>query len=475
MQWTADDLEPLRQLADPEADAIIARVAESGIVEETNQLLHSIITNRQEVPPGLPHYLYDWMNRACQLPDWVDPARIREANAFFREDGPSISLFACTTGFLWLYACPKGSAVLQASRRLVEDTQRRVGETAQFLLEVCNPGGLSPEGGGVRMIQKVRLMHSSIRWFLTHNGRWDQASLGAPINQEDMLGTALCLGYQIIEDMQTMGIKMPRHAIDDWWYLWRAVAEMLGVQRDFIPVTRDEAGAAMRAIIGHQMGPSEAGRTLTKALIEFHADVVPGEMMDGTIPALIRKAMGDEIGDMLGVPHSKWEKVLGRTGFRTVNLLDRVSGPFGSLVERMSLSFINGKSRTMLGREPAAFAMPENLRSAWQRKAARVIDVWEEAWADGVLDQQERVALEHMQQQMQLTDDQMMSMAVMGAIDAAVADGVVEPHEMVLVERVARHRGLGDAEVARIHHMMSDGVIDAAEREHLHQMLGLVG
>ena len=43
---------------------------------------------------------------------------------------------------------------LSKSRRLSEDTERRIAETAQFILEVSQKGGLEPDGGGLRMIQK---------------------------------------------------------------------------------------------------------------------------------------------------------------------------------------------------------------------------------------------------------------------------------------------------------------------------------
>lgn len=474
MEWTDARLQPLRARTDPGSDAIIRRVAEGGIIEETNRLLHSIITNQQEVPPGLPDYLYEWMNDACQLPAWVDPARIKGANAFFREDGPSISLFACTCGFLWLYACSNGSRVLHASRRLTEDTGRRVAETAQFLLEVCDKGGLSPKGGGVRMIQKVRLMHSSIRYFLTERGGWDAEVWGEPINQEDMLGTILCLGVQIIDDMSNMGIRMKQRHQEDWWYLWRAVGEMLGVEPDLIPESRSEAQQAMKAIISHQMASSKESQELTAALLDFHAEVVPGKRFDGVIPAIMRKSMGAEIADMLGVPQTKWERMVRKGGFRTLGVLDFISGPMGGLIERLSLHFINGKSRRLLGREPAAFGMSDALRSTFHRKAAKAIAAYEDVWEDGVLDEDEEAMIIELQEQLAMSDTDMKRFATLGAINAAVADERIEPKEIDLIEDLARDAGLTDSQIGRIHIALADGRIDAAEREMLHEMMGLI-
>ena len=84
-------------------------------------------------------------------------------------------------------------------------------------------------------------MHSSIRWFIHNKGDWDYETWGAPINQEDMLGTIMVIGAQVLEDMQKMGILMKKKHMDDWWYLWRAIGEVMGVEPELLPVEREEA------------------------------------------------------------------------------------------------------------------------------------------------------------------------------------------------------------------------------------------
>ena len=95
----------------PSADEIVNRIRRRWGHRRNQRMLRSIIMNHQEHTPSAtsPSYLYDWLNESCQLlvQDWVDMERITGANKFFREDGPSISLFACTTGFLWMYAMCK--------------------------------------------------------------------------------------------------------------------------------------------------------------------------------------------------------------------------------------------------------------------------------------------------------------------------------------------------------------------------------
>ncbi|HII63712.1 MAG TPA: DUF2236 domain-containing protein [Candidatus Poseidoniaceae archaeon] len=472
VEWDEETLSALRLRMDPSADEIVNRIAKGGAIEETNRMLRSIIMNHQEVPSGLPSYLYDWLNESCQLPDWVDMERIRGANKFFREDGPSISLFACTTGFLWMYACANGSKVLSKSRRLSEDTERRIAETAQFILEVSQKGGLEPDGGGLRMIQKVRLMHSSIRWFIHNKGDWDYETWGAPINQEDMLGTIMVIGAQVLEDMQKMGIKMKKKHMDDWWYLWRAIGEVMGVEPELLPVEREEASRVTRIILDHQLQVDQDSIDLTRSLLDFFEVMIPGKIFDGVINSIIRQTMGKELSDKLEVPSTRWERIIGRKTFKILGFADFISGPFGGIVERLAISFVNGKSRKILNKEPAEFSMSNNLRSAFQRKSLEVIDAFELMWEDGQLSEEEVHHLNELQQQLALSDKEMKRFATLGAINAAISDEVVEPKEIELIRTLAQEAELPDEKISLILDALKDGRVDADEREMLNHLLG---
>ena len=49
-----------------------------------------------------------------------------------------------------------------------------------FVLHVMAPGGLEPEGQGIKAIQKVRLMHSAIRHLVKKTGRWMKKKMAPP-------------------------------------------------------------------------------------------------------------------------------------------------------------------------------------------------------------------------------------------------------------------------------------------------------
>ncbi len=102
------------------------------------------------------------------------------------EHGPQVCVALATASLIYCYAGYPGVKALTFSRRLGQDADRRVGETAQFVLAVMAPGSPDPCGRGIRKIQKVRLLHAAIRHLVTGSGRWDVTADGEPICQVDL-------------------------------------------------------------------------------------------------------------------------------------------------------------------------------------------------------------------------------------------------------------------------------------------------
>jgi hypothetical protein len=210
-------------------------------------------------------------------------------------------------------------------------------------------------------------MHSAIRHLMRQTGRWPEAELGAPICQEDMLGTLMCLSTVVIENLRKLNIELTDEQLDDWLYLWRVVGEMLGCQREHLPQNWAEFQALTAAIRRRHHGPSLEGVAMTKALIELHADLIPGEMFDGVIPAVMRQLVGDQVADWLEIPRGHWDLVI-NDAESLVGLLDRLDQKAGSLadvVDRLGMAFLSRQAIALSGYERAAFEIPTTLREAW--------------------------------------------------------------------------------------------------------------
>lgn len=168
-------LESMRFEADPLADETVRQLFASGVgMGRVNELLAHLI--RHAPPPGelLPE-ASDQAARAalepylahCQtLPPWADRAVIGRAGALFAEHGMlAFSVLGCASLPVG-YAAPEAARVLGFTQQLTAHAQRRLAETALFLIDVMSLGGLEPGGRGLQDIARVRLMHAAIRHLL---------------------------------------------------------------------------------------------------------------------------------------------------------------------------------------------------------------------------------------------------------------------------------------------------------------------
>lgn len=371
MKYTDAALDALRQEGDPIPDAIVARLKHTGQVDEVNAVLRQLVHNAQGIPAELPDEIEHWLRETDKLPDDTDLARLERAQRFFVEYGLVITLILSTASFVEAYAAYPGVKVLTFSYRLGHNAYRRVAETAQFLLLVMSPGALGEAGQGIPAIQKVRLMHSAIRYLIGQSGRWDTAQDGVPICQEDMLGTIASVSWLVLDNMQKMDILLTPQEMEDYIYLWRVVGQMLGCRPDMLPANMDEAYDLTHAIRRRHHRASAEGQAMTRALMELHADLIPGTAFDGVMPAVTRFLVGEATADMVALPRSVWD-VWVRDKSRLINLmdtLDRQAGVMADLVDHLGRALLTRQAIALNGYERASFDIPTQLQAAWHLEA----------------------------------------------------------------------------------------------------------
>ena len=84
---------------------------------------------------------------------------------FLRYGLTSFGILACAS-LPECYVLRDVAAVLGTTQRLDAHARRRIFETAMMVLAVMAEGGLAPGGGGIRVVQKVRLMHAAVRYLI---------------------------------------------------------------------------------------------------------------------------------------------------------------------------------------------------------------------------------------------------------------------------------------------------------------------
>ncbi|WHY76848.1 oxygenase MpaB family protein [Neobacillus sp. WH10] len=365
MLYTDEFMECLRMEGDPIPDQIIEELFENSQVGTVNALLRQLMNNDQSYPEELPDNIEFWLKDTACCPDGVDWARMRNAAELFQEHGIAITLLLATSSLVHCYAARKGVKVLTFSYRLGQNAYRRIAETGQFVLQIMSPGGLESGGQGIKSIQKVRLMHSAIRHLIQKTGRWDEKELGIPICQEDLLGTLLTFSSVIIDGLRRLGMKVTEEQAEDYLYFWKIVGGMMGIREDIIPQTMEQSAILAETIGRRHHGPSPEGVQMTRALLEFHADLIPGQMFDNIVPALIRELVGDEIADWMEVPRSDWQKLMKIKELMGLFLDSDYTGVLGSMTNRLGLALLQRQSLAMTDYEYTPFLIPTELRKVW--------------------------------------------------------------------------------------------------------------
>ena len=244
----------------------------------------------------LPDEAIEFLARSREMrPD----EEVTAGQEVFQELGPEILLILGCYSLPAAYAATRGARVLSQTGFLTEDTDRRLAETSQMVLDVMSAGGLTPTDA-VRAAEKVRLMHAAIRHLIL--GRtdqpWDQPENGLPINQEDFAATLMTFSYLVVDGLRKLGFSVTAGEAADYLEAWKLVGRLMGVLPELIPANFAEAKALTERIEQRQIAPGEVGRSLLTALLR----VLDAKTTPGVPAALMRRMLPRPVADGLGVP-----------------------------------------------------------------------------------------------------------------------------------------------------------------------------
>ncbi len=365
-RWTGAVLDECRTQGDPVADEVVRKLLADARFEAIEQLMGTLVEGDDPLPAGLPEYLTAFLRDTAAPP--IDPGDVSHGQRVYRMHGPEISLILACYALPAAYAARKGVKVLHTTAYLARRPNRRVAETAQMILDVMAPGGLSEHGRGIRSAQKIRLLHASVRQRILAGGGWDTATLGVPINQEDLLGTLMTFSWITLDGLTRMGIKLSPAEKQSYLDAWRCVGSMMGVRVDLIPTTVAEAQALTAQIQARQIDPSDEGREMTAALLGMMEANLPVPGSAAISSGLMRSFLPPAVADGLGVPRH----------FLTGHLIDHLvadaglgddfveAGPIRRTLFRVvSNGFLRWCDQIDLSGKRTSFRIPDHLRTEW--------------------------------------------------------------------------------------------------------------
>jgi hypothetical protein len=359
--WTEEMLDELRARGDPEADAVMRAFAASssgGPRDTVNAVAHAAHLPDAAGSPVIA----EWMAGGRELPDWADKTQIDCGQQVFHEHGLLICIALYFASLPEAYASAKGARVLWLTGALVRDTDRRINETAQFLLDVLEPGSLDgADAGGFQAIRRVRLMHAAVRWLVLHDPAWC-ATWGIPINQEEFLGTLLTFTTVVFDALERLGVTLTAVEAECYLSTWCVVASLLGAPRDGLPDSVSSARQLADRIRSRYQQLSAEGLALENALLSHVGGRLPRPLR-GLPRALTRRCASPDALEILqlGRPEASTTE---RRMLETLTAVEHGSGVIRHAAEWVSTELLVGLVRAgTSGRPP--FRLPQTLGQAW--------------------------------------------------------------------------------------------------------------
>lgn len=315
-KWDVEFLEAARQRGDAEADPVVAEMMGLGEIT-AGEMYGKIVSVTDSVPKHLcddPRVSGDVLAflEHNDPPAWVDLEQVLRGQHFYARHGLECNLILLCGSLPTCYAAAKGAQALDASHQITKQVRRRVIETLRFLMAVMEPGNLARGGVGAITAKKIRLLHTLNRYILLNDPdmRYDRAALDVPLNQEDLAMTLMSFSVTVLDGLERLNVEVSAGDEADYFHAWRYVGWLMGIEEGLLPENADDGRRLLAAIAKHQYGPSAAGRELTKSLMDFMEEMVPGRAFDGLIPGKVRFLVGDATADILAVPPSDWTRAI---------------------------------------------------------------------------------------------------------------------------------------------------------------------
>ncbi|PHN03670.1 oxygenase MpaB family protein [Flavilitoribacter nigricans] len=374
-KWTNELLDRKRLIGDPKADALIAELVTEQGPAGARKIFEQLITNVEIPVRELTPKLQDFIHAHRELPAHANWEQVRKASELFIDHGPKFLLFLYYKSLPQLYLNAKGAVVLEKTSRLTHQGSdmkifaRRVAETGQFLLDVMAPGNLAPGGKGLQAIQKVRLIHASVRHFMPAD-QWDTTELGVPINQEDLAQTLMTFSISPLDTLTDFNVPESEERLKAYLFTWNYIGELLGVDVDLLPTDLEDARDLLRTIMKRQAAASEAGQLLVKALIEFTKTNLPTDF-ERTPELLMIHMIGREQAALLGVTTEtgclgalipEFIKAYFNWGER---LEDKLQGPLHLFIQHLARRTTQAMVNYFDKYKGRNFEIPESLQRAW--------------------------------------------------------------------------------------------------------------
>lgn len=347
--FTNEYLDTLKAKADEPLDNLVNEAAEKldgvkSMVALFTRIMNSPRITHDELKKLLDEGLIttdivEFLNGHDSVPErpWIDPALLKAGGEFYRDRGV---LGFLTLGCASLPACycwSDEAYMLGCTGRLErkDEVPRRLPETAKFVLDVVTKHSFEPEGIAIHASQKVRLMHSILRFLVitkqvaiaagdnsptarmrlsretdTVFGHDWTADRGPPISQELLVGTLLTFHYVVLDGFDRMGVSVTDDEKEAYLQRWNVVGYFLGIEERVLARlnTMENAKTMFDLIMERNRNSSGDGPKLESALL--------GYMQKN----IIDRVLGGRANPMIVIPRILTRQLSGKETSQAISL-----------------------------------------------------------------------------------------------------------------------------------------------------------
>jgi hypothetical protein len=269
--WNGIDLDALRHVMDKPADDAVQAVFESNSMEHLRKLLTDLAKNDSMVSDELPKPMHDFVHSELNLtftPE--DISLFTQTHEIWKKKGMRFIFILFFRALPYTYMAEKPANVLRMTKLLIDQPERRIFETAQFVFDVMDENWWEPEKRGILTALKVRIMHAAMRHVILNNTdgeKWDE-TWGKPISQEDLIATNQVFSLEFFKGLRMLKDDLTAEEQHAWFHTWKTIGKIMGVQDELICKDVNEAWTLQHKVYDHLFrDKTSAGIPLTKALV----------------------------------------------------------------------------------------------------------------------------------------------------------------------------------------------------------------
>ncbi|KAJ3054702.1 hypothetical protein HK097_001045 [Rhizophlyctis rosea] len=308
------DFAPLVTHGDPPADTALASLTRA--LPSCPIRIFDTILDRCAAGTATPEELA-FMDEARRIPNWVDWAQIRRGQEVFWRHTASMCMVLLYGTLAGGFSNPRINKTLVSTGYLSDPVKvkRRIFETAQMVFDAADTqDGLQPGSEAWKSVLRVRLLHASVRARAKKKAasRYDEAvgdlDVSVPINQADMIGTALGFQCSVIMGLTRMCIYLNHDDRESYTHLWRYMAHLSGIKEEYNPLAYGFAStvACLRTYLRLYFAPDPIGARLSATVLSHVTKDSPKDQTIGFQHelgvAISRIIIGPTLADALDMP-----------------------------------------------------------------------------------------------------------------------------------------------------------------------------